>query len=87
MYDPLANPVGRAAVDEAFKRAVAGQRSAVWVYEDARGFVLSDDYIPWAAVKRGQPDYVPCWVLGKPRHQEVKLMQGPVNVREALGWK
>ncbi len=84
--DVLASPVGRAAVEQVFRNGVEGRHQSVWLYEDASGFVLSDDYIVWAALQRGQPDYVPSWVLGKPRHKDVKDIQGPVNVREALGW-
>ncbi|MGH7711952.1 MAG: hypothetical protein ACREOG_11750 [Gemmatimonadaceae bacterium] len=84
----LSHAAGRAAVEQAFNRGLEGRPQSVWVYEADTGFVLSDDYVPWAAAQRGQPDYVHCWVLGRPRNAAVKDVQGPIDdVRKALGWQ
>lgn len=88
-YNPSLHPVGVAAISEVNTRWRAGDVSQVWVYPKDDGFIMSDDYIVWEALKEGQPDFVPCWVLGKPNPSTVKDLQGPLEqsaVRRALGF-
>ena len=66
-----------------------GRFHYIWVYQAGHQFVMSDDYVTYAAALRGQPDYLPCWILGKPQHDAVKDVQGPLDasaVRRALGF-
>jgi hypothetical protein len=51
----------------------------VWVYPRGDLFVAADDYFTLAAAKRGQPDFLPCLVLGTPALESVKDLQGPVD--------
>lgn len=79
-FDVEQHPIGRAAVDDIVRRWVAGQFTNSWVYQSGEEFVLSDDYVVLAAARRGQPDYMPCWVLGRPTGEGVKDVQGPISV-------
>jgi hypothetical protein len=81
-YDPGRVPIGEAAITETMSRWRQGQFSKAWVYQKGDSFILSDDYIIWEAVKRGQPDFVPCWVIGKPTIPEVVDVQGPIRVQD-----
>jgi hypothetical protein len=59
------------------------------VYPKEEHFILSDDYISYFTCIEGQPDYVACYVLGKPVHPDVRDVQGPLHpdcVRELLGF-
>jgi hypothetical protein len=88
-YDPTKHPVGAAAIEQAMADWRAGNFAHVWVYPRGDGYVLSDDYIPWAAVLRGQPAFLPCWVLGYPSVPGAVDIQGPVElqrVRKLLGF-
>ncbi|HVA57626.1 MAG: hypothetical protein WBQ26_08640 [Gemmatimonadaceae bacterium] len=86
-FDPANHPVGAAAVarTEADWRAEIFPR--VWVYPTHDAYVLSDDYIPWAAAQRAQPDYLPCWVLCYPSVAGAIYIEGPIGaarVRQLL---
>lgn len=88
-YDPAKHPVGAAAIERTMAEWQAGSFPHVWVYPSGHAYVLSDDYIPWAAALRGQPDFVPCWVLGYPSVPGTVDIQGPVDpqrVRTLLGF-
>jgi hypothetical protein len=88
-YDPAKHPVGAAAIEQAMAEWQAGMFPHVWVYPSEDAYVLSDDYIPWAAATRGQPDFLPCWVLGYPSVPGTVDIQGPVDplkVRQLLGF-
>jgi hypothetical protein len=81
-YDPGKHPVGRAAIAEFVARWEQGDFAQSWVYQKGDEFVLSDDYIVWEAAKIGKPDFLPCWVLGKPNNKDLKDVQGPIDSRE-----
>jgi hypothetical protein len=81
-YDPCAHPAGRAAIEAVMAQWAKGQFQYVWVYQQGDEFVLSDDYIVWEAAKRGRPDCLPCWILGKPLHAQVGDVQGPIDPKE-----
>ena len=64
--------------------------SFVWLYPRDGRFVLSDDYVTWAAIKRGSPDVVPAWILGMPPNNLAQNVQGPMTldaVKRALGYR
>jgi hypothetical protein len=66
-----------------------GNFDHVWVYPNEDAYVMSDDYVVWAAVERGRPDYVPCWVLGYPLVTVAGDIRGPIEqdrVRRILGF-
>jgi hypothetical protein len=88
-FDPgfrfLDTPSAQSIIGALIAEAQQGRFPHLWVYETGEGFVMSDDYPQYEACLRGQPDYVPCWVFGRPRHPAVIDVQGPVNAREAAG--
>jgi hypothetical protein len=88
-YRPDKHPVGEAAIRDAFEQAKAGSFPKMFTYQRGAWFVVSDDYIPLFAALAGLPDYVPCWVLGKPESELVKDVQGPIDpasVKSLLGF-
>jgi hypothetical protein len=88
-YAPRRHPVGEAAVRDVVRSWRAGKVQPMWVYQKDQHFVMSDDYIVWEAVKEGQPDYVPCCILGRPDHPSITDLQGPLDqpsIRKALGF-
>lgn len=88
-YAPRKHPVGEAAVREVMSRGKKGEFAKLWVYQRGQVFVMSDDYIVWEAAREGQPDYLPCWVLGRPEHSRVVDLQGPLDhpsVLQLLGF-
>src|SRR6266536_1466783 len=64
-YDPRRHRVGRQAVDAKKEDWLAGRFSKMWVYPDASSYVMSDDYITFYAAQEGQPDFLPCFILGE----------------------
>jgi hypothetical protein len=88
-YSPARHPVGAAAISDVQARWARGEFSPVWVYPKENEFILSDDYVVWEALKKGEPEFVPCWILGKPDTSIVKDLQGPLEelaVKRALGF-
>jgi hypothetical protein len=77
-YRPDLHPVGREAIDQTAGAWSKGQFRNLFAYQRGAWFVVSDDYIPLFAALRGLPDYVPCWVLGKPDSDLVRDVQGPI---------
>ena len=77
-YRPDTHPIGAQAIEATFQEGASGNFSNLIVYPRGRWFVVSDDYIPLFAYLRGSPDYVPCWILGKPDNELVKDLQGPI---------
>jgi hypothetical protein len=88
-YDPRRHPVGRQAVDDKKQEWLSGHFPTMWVYPDQSAYVMSDDYITFCAAQEGQPDFVPCFILGDFEDTRVKDRQGPIeiaDVRKALGF-
>jgi hypothetical protein len=79
-------PNGQQIIDSIFEEAVRGKHQQIWVYEKGDHFVMSDDYLIYEACLRGQPDFVGCWVLGRPRNPLAKQVQGPVDARQVAGF-
>lgn len=75
-YDPRRHPIGRQAVDSKKKDWLAGHFSNMWVYPDASTYVMSDDYTTFCAAQEGQPDCVPCFILGVVDDSRIKDLQG-----------
>jgi len=84
-FNFLMLPGGEAIIAAIIAQARQGHFPRLWVYEKDNTFVMSDDYPKYHACILGQPDYVPCWVLGYPQHIAAKDVQGPVDAREAAG--
>jgi hypothetical protein len=89
-YRPDRHPVGKKAIQSAAHDGAKGNFTKMIVYPRGAWFVVADDYIPLFAALLGNPDYVPCWVLGKPDADYAKDIQGPIDgeeVREIFGLK
>lgn len=87
-YRPDLHPIGKQAIQAAFERGPKGALPPLIVYPRGAWFVVSDDYISLFAALRGGPDFVPCWVVGKPDAEYARDIQGPIAVEElpkALG--
>ena len=88
-YLPNKHPAFEAGVVQVMRQWQEGQFRQVCVYQAGQEFVLSDDYLTYEAALRGQPDFVPCWVLGRPEHDGVCDVQGPLDipsVKRVLGF-
>ncbi len=81
-YRPDRHPVGAVAIDQTAEAWRKGQFQNLVVYQRGVWFIVSDDYIPLFAALGGLPDYVPCWILGKPESELLRDVQGPVAVRD-----
>jgi hypothetical protein len=77
-YRPDLHPVGAKAISQMTEEWSNGQFQKMFVYQRGKWFVVSDDYIVLFAALPGLPDYVPCWVLGKPEGDLVRDVQGPI---------
>ena len=87
-YRPDLHPVGAQAISQMTEEWSNGQFQEMFVYQRGKWFVVSDNYIVLFAALPGLPDYVPCWVLGKPEGDLVRDVQGPVapkDVAQLLG--
>jgi hypothetical protein len=81
-YRPDLHPVGANAISQMAEAWKNGQFQKLFVYQQGKWFVVSDDYIQLFAALTGLPDYVPCWVLGKPESDLVRDVQGPIASNE-----
>jgi hypothetical protein len=87
-YRPDLHEVGAEAISKLTGEGRQGQLQNLFVYQRGKWFVVSDDYIALFAALNGLPDYVPCWVLGKPEGDLVQDVQGPIapsDVARLLG--
>jgi hypothetical protein len=83
-YRPDLQPVGKEAITHTIDAWKHGQFHHLFVYQRGKWFVVSDDYISLFAALQGQPDYVPCWVFGKPDSDLVRDVQGPLASEDVL---
>lgn len=83
-YRPDLHRLGGQVITQVFDAWSNGQFQSLIVYQRGKWFVVSDDYIPLFATLRGRPDYVPCWVLGKPDSDLVRDVQGPILSKDFL---
>lgn len=79
-------PNGPQIIASIIDEATRGIFAHLWVYEQGDYFVMSDDYPYYEACVQGQPDCVPCWILGRPENPLVEQVQGPVDARQAAGF-
>ena len=87
-YHPDKHPIKSKLIDTFVEEWKQGHFRKMLVYPRGAWFVVSDDYITLFAVLRGRPDYVPCWILGEPEHDQLENVQGPIaqaDVRKILG--
>jgi hypothetical protein len=88
-YNPSLHPVGMAAIQQVMTDWENGHFANSWVYPKDGNFILSDDYIIYFAALEGQPDYIPCLILGDPHQDGVKDIQGPLSlgfIKKQLGF-
>jgi hypothetical protein len=78
-FRPERSPDGEKVVQRLMADWREGKFHNLWVYPRGDLFVCSDDYFTLAAAERGQPDYLPCWVLGRPDTAIAKDIQGPID--------
>ena len=74
-----AHPAGEAAIKNAMSDLIASEYHFAWVYPHRGAYVLSNDYVIWAAAERGNVEFLPCWVLGFPAVQGAVGVSGPVE--------
>ena len=84
---PDLHPGGEAVIRQTMEDWRQGKFVTLLVYPRGIWFIVSDDYPVLFAALRGRPDYLPCYVLGKPDNPFVKNVQGPFrqeDVRRVL---
>ena len=74
-----AHPAGEAAIKQVMSDFLGSEYHYTWVYPHEGAYVLSNDYIIWAAAERGRVEYLPCWVLGFPTVQGAVGVSGPAE--------
>lgn len=74
-----AHPAGEAMIKDVMRDWRASEFHYAWVYPHEGEYVLSNDYVIWAAAERSQVDHLPCWVLGFPTLKEVVGVSGPLE--------
>jgi hypothetical protein len=76
----LVHPAGQDAVNDVIHDWRANKFHYAWVYPRDGAYILSDDYVIWAAVEHGQVEYLPCWILGFPSIDGAAEISGPMDV-------
>ena len=87
-FKPEKTKDGESVVLSIMKEWREGKTVNMWVYPHGAMFVVSDDYFTLAAAERGNPDLVPCWVLGEVKNKSAELVQGPMeqkSIAQMLG--
>jgi hypothetical protein len=91
-FDPVFRPEktrdGPEVVSQIMDQWRAGNFGRMWVYPKGKLFIVSDDYFTLAAAEKGQPDFVPCWVLGPVDAEGAADIQGPIkqdSLRKMMG--
>ena len=88
-YDPRKHPIGNKAIEAIMEDWRNNKFQYTWVYPRDDKYILSDDYMVYYAALTGQPDFMPCLVLGKPENDAIKDIQGPLDIiaiRKYLGF-
>jgi hypothetical protein len=78
-FRPEMSNDGEAVVAAIMGRWRAGEFAYMWVYPKGDLFIVADDYFTLAAAEQGQPDFVPCWVLGGIKNGKAEHVQGPIE--------
>lgn len=74
-----AHPAGEAAIKNVMSDWRANEFHYAWVYPHEGAYVLSNDYVIWAALEYGLAEYLPCWVLGFPAVNGTEGISGPLE--------
>ena len=74
-----AHPAGEAMIKDVMRDWRVSEFHYAWVYPHDGEYVLSNDYVIWAAAERSRLDYLPCWVLGFPALKGVLGVSGPLE--------
>ena len=88
-YRPDVHPIGKTVIEHFTEQAKRHNFQPMIAYPRGKWFVIADDYGPLFAALAGRPDYVPCFILGKPENDLIKDVQGPLDsesVRRILGF-
>jgi hypothetical protein len=78
-FRPENSSEGREVIAQITAEWRRGEFKKLWVYPKGDLFVSADDYFTLAAAEAGEPDFLPCWVLGRPRTDITKDIQGPID--------
>ena len=78
-FRPESTKDSAAVVAAIMERWRAGDFNKIWVYPKGDLFIASDDYFTLAAAEKGQPDLLPCWVLGELKTGIAEQVQGPMD--------
>jgi hypothetical protein len=81
-YRPDLHPVGQKAIRAFVERAKRQEFRNLIVYPRGRWFVISDDYIDLFAAFEGRPDFLPCFIMGKPEDDMLRDLQGPIDPKD-----
>lgn len=81
-YRPDLHPVGKQAIHQFVEAARMRESNSLIVYPRGKWFVISDHYIDLFAALEGRPDFLPCFILGKPNNDMIHDLQGPVAVQD-----
>jgi hypothetical protein len=81
-FDLRKHPVGIKVVNAIIEEWKKNQFKAVWVYPKGDKYILSDDYAIYYAAVAIKPDYLPCYILGKPIDERIKDVKGPIAPKE-----
>jgi len=81
-YRPDLHPVGKQAIEQAKLEWKQNNFHNLIVYPRGKWFVVSDDYIQLFAALEGRPDYLPCFILGKPDNDLLRDVQGPIAIED-----
>lgn len=81
-YRPDRHPIGASAIDTSLEEWKLGNFRKLLVYPRGCWFILSDNYISLFAALRGNVEYLPCWILGKPETGLSKDVQGPIALAD-----
>lgn len=88
-YDPAEDERMKKAIHIVFKNWSSGGVLPVWLYPRDDKYILSDDYVTFAAAQKGQPDYLPAYILGGtplPGTEDVSKPFSRDEVRRILGF-
>lgn len=88
-YNPAAHPIAAQVIEAIMREWRAGKFRKMLGYEAAGFVIISDDYLTLDAIRRGEPDFAPLWILGKPTIPALQNVQGPIahkDVRPILGF-
>lgn len=83
-FHPENHPIGKQMVEAITADWREGHFTYMWIYPKENYFIMSDDYLLFASAMQGQPDFMPCWVLGYPWLPGVRDIQGPIKPEDVF---